>query len=115
MERTSMSIYTCLQCKQEFYRSHAKRPALCCSMECSSIHRKKLKPKDLEKFVREGRTLQYMSQKTGVYYNTIARLLRQYGMHREWTINRFSKCAYLRAGNSSVTTASGTASTPSAA
>jgi ribosomal protein S19E (S16A) len=113
-----MSVYICLQCKQEFYRSHARtarRPAQCCSIECASIYRKKLKPKDLEKFVKEGRTLQYMSQKTGVYYNTIARLLRQYGMHREWTINRFSKCAYLRVGNSSATTASSVTTSPSAA
>jgi DNA-directed RNA polymerase subunit RPC12/RpoP len=87
-------IFTCAQCKQEFKRpNRANRTVRCCSMACLSKYRLKLKPEDLMPYARRGTRLKRISEATGVYYLTIARLMRQYGLYRQWAHNRYPKCA----------------------
>src|SRR5690606_27428886 len=84
-----------------------------CSPKCSNLRQRKLTAEMLRPYAERGTRLKIIRFELGVCHTVVCRSLRQYGLHSLWWSNR--KCVSRKAGHTSATTASATASGLSAA
>jgi hypothetical protein len=105
-------IFFCKRCEAEFHR-HA-RGYTYCSKLCANRDRGPEK-RQVEPFARYGVSAKEASSALGIDPHTFRQALKRHGIYRAWQRRRFKKCASPKDGNSSVTTASETAITRSAA
>lgn len=105
-------IYTCERCYEPFERE--KKGYRFCSQKCANQHALKLGRDELLPYAEIGALNAYMAKRLEVSRCTIRRALIEHDLYRLWASRRYRKCASPMVGPTLASTASATATTPSA-
>lgn len=108
----NLVTYTCERCFEPFERGPKKGGYRFCSQNCANQHALKLGRDELLPFAEIGALNGYMAKRLEVSRCTIRRALIEHGLYKLWASHRYLKCASLKAGNTSATTASSLAISP---
>lgn len=83
--------YTCERCTKQFDRRRKKKGFRFCSPKCANA--RKVTAEVLRPYVERGVRAKSIAADLGVEIHAVCRGLRRYGLHREWSLRRFKKCA----------------------